>query len=82
MGAPLGARAKRKALTHGLPGQFSAVEQQFRDLDDLVVQFRDNTGGTGDQFVTAWFNSRHVSDLGIRHAAPPAPAPTPATAGK
>ncbi len=79
VGAPLGARAKRKALTDGLPGQFSAVEQQFRDLDDLVVQFRDNTGGTGDQFVAAWFNSRHVFDLGIRHAAPPAPAPATAT---
>lgn len=81
VGAPIGARAKRKALTAELPGQFAAVEQQFKDLDDLVIQFRDNTGGKGDQFVEAWFNARHVADLGIRHAHAE-PTPQPATVTK
>jgi hypothetical protein len=77
VGAPGGARAKRRALTGGLPGKFAAVEAQFSELDDLVVQFNDTP--LGKQFVDAWFNSRRVVDLGRRaaHPATPTPPPTP-----
>ena len=77
VGAPLGARARRKALTNALPGQFAAVEEKFAVLDDLVIQFRGSE--LGDRFVDAWFNARHVADLGHRanKHTPPAPAPTP-----
>ena len=80
VGAPVGARAKRKAMTDQLPGQFAAVEQQFTVLDDLVIQFRGTTAG--NLFVDAWFNARHVQDLGhsTAHMTPaPVPAPTAAT---
>ena len=77
VGAPLGARAKRKALTDALPGQCAAVEAQFAALDDLVVQFRGTDAG--NKFVDAWFNARHVVDAGHRFNKPtPAPATTPA----
>jgi hypothetical protein len=79
VGAPGGTRAKRKALTGALPGQFAGVERQFSALDDLIVQFRGTPAG--DVFVDSWFNARHVADLGHRTATPaPAPTPTPATA--
>jgi len=80
VGAPVGARAKRKAMTDQLPGQFAAVEQQFTVLDDLIHQFRGTPAG--DLFVDAWFNARHVQDLGhsTAHTTPaPVPAPTAAT---
>jgi hypothetical protein len=77
VGAPLGARAKRKALTGGLPGKCAAVEAQFSALDDLIVQFKGTDAG--DRFVAAWFNSRHVVDAGHRFEKP---APTPAPAAK
>ena len=68
VGAPTGARSKRKALTAALPQRFRDTEEKFSDLDDLVIQF----GGTaiGAQFVAAWFNARHVTDLGRRSAKP------------
>ena len=49
------------------------MENQFAELDDMIIQFR----GTpeGDRFVDAWFNARRVVDLG-RRAAKPNPAPT------
>lgn len=75
VGAPAGARAKRKALTDQLPNDVRAIEAKFAALDDLVIQF----GGTpaGGAFVDAWFNARKVVDLG-RRAAKPAPVPVPA----
>jgi hypothetical protein len=76
VGAPAGARAKRKALTGALPGKFAATEEKFAELDDLVLQF--NTTDLGKQFIDAWFNARQVVALG-RRAAKPAPAPAPAT---
>ncbi|HTX22706.1 MAG TPA: hypothetical protein VMD27_12735 [Candidatus Aquilonibacter sp.] len=76
VGAPVGARAKRKAMSNQLPGQFAGVEQQFSALDDLVIQFRGTPAG--DLFVDAWFNARHVVDLG-HHTTHPASAPAPAT---
>ena len=78
VGAPVGARARRKALTNALPGQFAAVEEKFALLDDLIVQFRGSE--LGDRFVDTWFNARHVVDLGRRanKHTPPAPTPTPA----
>ena len=72
IGAPASARSRRKAMTGELPGQFAAVEEMFAGLDDLVIQYR--TSDIGKQFVDAWFNSRHVDDLG-RRAAKPAPTP-------
>jgi len=76
VGAPASARSRRKAQTNQLPGQFAAVEAQFSTLDDLVVQFNDTP--VGKQFVAAWFNARHVADLGKRAAKPnPTPAPVP-----
>lgn len=75
VGAPVGARAKRKAMSSQLPGQFAAVEQQFSGLDDLIIQFRGTPAG--DLFVDAWFNARHVVDLG-HHTTHPAPAPATA----
>lgn len=77
VGAPVGARAKRKAMSNQLPGQFAAVEQQFTVLDDLILQFRGTPAG--ELFVDAWFNARHVMDLG-HHATQPAPAPAPSPA--
>ncbi len=76
VGAPQGARAKRKALTVGLPGKCAAVEAQFAALDDLIVQFKGTDAG--NSFVAAWFNSRHVVDTGHRYEKPAPPAPTPA----
>lgn len=73
VGAPAGARAKRKGLTAALPGKFAAAEEQFAELDDLVIQFRN--GVVGNQFVEAWLNARHIADLGRRAAAKPASAP-------
>ncbi len=68
VGAPVGARSKRKALTNSLPGKFSAVEDQFSDLDDLIIQF--GSTEAGQEFVEAWFNARHVTPLGRRAAKP------------
>jgi hypothetical protein len=68
VGAPAGARSKRKALTNSLPGKFSAVEDQFSDLDDLIIQF--GSTEAGQEFVEAWFNARHVTPLGRRAAKP------------
>jgi hypothetical protein len=76
VGAPQGARAKRKALTVGLPGKCAAVETQFAVLDDLIVQFKGTDAG--NNFVAAWFNSRHVVDAGHRFEKPAPPDPTPA----
>jgi hypothetical protein len=76
VGAPASARAKRKALTNALPGQFALVEEQFAELDDLVIQFRATEAG--DRFAEAWFNARRVVDTG-RRAAKPNPAATPST---
>jgi len=67
-GAPIGARSKRKALTAGLPGKFAAVEEQFSDLDDLIIQF--GTTEAGKEFIDAWFTARHVTPLGRRAAKP------------
>lgn len=75
VGAPAGARAHRKALTDALPAQFATVEEQFAELDDLIVQI--NTTAAGQRFVDAWFNARRVVDTG-RRANRPAPAPVPA----
>ena len=71
----LDARAKRKALTDVLPSKFATVEEQFAQLDDLIIQFRGTEAG--DRFVAAWFNARRVVDTG-RRANKPAPAPAPA----
>jgi hypothetical protein len=79
VGAPAGARARRKALTEQLPNDVRAIEAKFSELDDLVIQFADTA--QGDEFVGAWFNARKVVDLGRRAAKPvvaPAPAPAPA----
>lgn len=73
VGAPAGARAKRKALGEALPGDVRALEADFADLDDLVIQF-DDGDGVGHTFVEAWFNARHVNDLGRRAAKPAAVA--------
>jgi len=79
VGAPASARARRKAITDALPGQFAAMEEKFAELDDLVIQFRGSEGS--DVFVEAWFNARRVVDTGRRAARPnPAPAPPPALA--
>ena len=74
VGAPASARAKRKALTEALPGEFAKVEDQFSELDDLVIQFRGPAAG--DRFVEAWFNARRVVDTGRRAARPAPPAPS------
>jgi hypothetical protein len=71
VGAPASARARRKAITDALPGQFAAVEEKFAELDDLVIQFRG--AEASDRFVEAWFNARRVVDTG-RRAAKPNPA--------
>ena len=78
VGAPRGARAKRKAITDALPSPFGDVEEQFAALDDMIVQFR----GTpeGDRFVDSWSNARRVVDLG-RRANKPNPAPAPPAPG-
>ena len=68
VGAPGSARARRKAITNALPGQFAAVEEKFAELDDLIIQFRGNEDG--DRFVEAWFNARRVVDMGRRAAKP------------
>lgn len=70
VGAPAGARSKRKTLTSGLSGQFSAVEEKFSDLDDLIIQF--GTTEAGKQFIHAWFNARQVTPLGRQAAKPKA----------
>ncbi len=79
VGAPTGARSKRKTLTAGLPGKFSAIEEMFADLDDMVIQF--GTTELGKEFINAWFNARHVTPLGRRAAKPKVsistPPPTP-----
>jgi hypothetical protein len=77
VGAPVSARARRKALTDALPGKFAAVEEKFAELDDLIIQFRGTPAG--DRFVDAWFNARRVVDTG-RRANKPAAAPTPVPA--
>ena len=80
VGAPLGARSRRKALTGQLPGDFRAAEQEFAALDDLILQF-DDAGGAGTRFIDSWFNARRVQDTGrrsARPATPPPPAPAPA----
>jgi len=74
VGAPAGARARRKALTEALPAKFAATEEKFAELDDLVVRY--NGTKTGKEFVAAWFNARRVADLG-RRAAKPAHTSTP-----
>ena len=74
VGAPVSARARRKALTGALPGQFAEVEEQFSELDDLVIQFRGTEAG--DRFVEAWFNARRVIDTGRRAARPEQPVPS------
>jgi hypothetical protein len=71
VGAPASARAKRKALTGALSGQFAAVEEQFAELDDLILQFRGSEAG--HRFVESWFNARRLTDTG-RRAAKAAPA--------
>ena len=71
VGAPTGARSKRKALTAALPQKFRDTEEKFGELDDLVIQF--GTTPPGAQFVAAWFNARHVADLGRRSAKPKEP---------
>jgi hypothetical protein len=81
VGAPGSARAKRKAMTGALPGQFASAEEVFAELDDLVLQFRGSE--EGNRFVDAWFNARRVSDTGRRAAKAnhtPTPAPAPAHA--
>lgn len=79
VGAPASARARRKAITDALPGQFARVEEQFAELDDLVIQFRGTE--VGDRFVEAWFNARRVVDTGRRAARPnPTTTPPPAIA--
>ena len=70
VGAPAGARARRKALTEQLPDDVRAIEAKFSVLDDLVIQFSE--AAAGDEFVGAWFNARKVVDL-VRRAAKPAP---------
>jgi hypothetical protein len=72
VGAPVGARGRRKALTDSLPHDVRDLEELFSALDDLVIQFDENE--TGAEFVAAWFNARKVVDLG-RRAAKPAPRP-------
>jgi hypothetical protein len=74
VGAPIGARAKRKALTESLPGRFAAVEEQYAELDDLIIQFRGTEAG--DRFVEAWFNARRVFDTGRRAGRPAESAET------
>ena len=51
-----------------------SVEEEFANLDDLVIPFGDTA--TGSAFVDAWFNARKVVDLG-RRATKPNPAPAP-----
>jgi hypothetical protein len=75
VGAPTGARAKRKASTDALPGKFAAVEEKFAELDDYILQF--GTTVLGRAFVDAWFNARQVVALGRRAAKPKQPS-TPA----
>ena len=80
VGAPRSARARHKAITDALPGQFAAAEDKFSELEDLVLQFRGTAAG--DRFVDAWFNARRVVDTGrlANRPTPPAPAPTPPAA--
>jgi hypothetical protein len=66
VGAPAGARSRRKALTDQIPDDVRDMEEKFAALDDLVIQFEDTP--TGAEFVDSWFNARQVVDLG-RHAA-------------
>lgn len=70
VGAPAGVRSTRKTLIGGLSGQFSAVEEKFSDLDDLIIQF--GTTEAGRQFIDAWFNARQVTQLGRQAARPKA----------
>lgn len=70
VGATSGVRFKRKSLTSGLSGQFSAVEEKFSDLDDLIIQF--GTTEAGKQFIDAWFSARQVTSLGRQAAKPKA----------
>ena len=77
IGAPLGARSRRKALTEQLPGDFRAAEEHFATLDDFTLQF-DDAGGTGTRFIDSWFNARRVQDTGRRAARPATPPAPPA----
>ena len=77
IGAPLGARSRRKALTEQLPGDFRAAEEHFATLDDFILQF-DDAGGTGTRFIDSWFNARRVQDTGRRAARPATPPAPPA----
>lgn len=84
VGAPAGARSRRKALTEQLPADFRAAEEEFAALDDFILQFDDH-GGIGTRFIDSWFNARRVQDTGRRSAravAPPPAAPTAPPAPK
>ncbi len=74
VGAPIGARSRRKGQTSALPGKFAAVEEQFSGLDDLVIQF--GITDLGKEFIAAWFNARQVTALGRRSAKPKETVPT------
>ncbi len=78
VGAPSGARARRKALTEQLPNDGRAIEAKFSELDDLMIQFADTAAG--DEFVGAWFNARKVVELGRRAAKPAVAVPEPGPA--
>ncbi len=79
VGAPAGARARRKALSEELPEDVRALEAIFARADNLVIQF--GTTAAGRSFVDAWFNARRVVDLGRRAAKPKSAPATPPPAG-
>ncbi|HEY5894390.1 MAG TPA: hypothetical protein VIT91_14290 [Chthoniobacterales bacterium] len=74
--APGVAISVRKALTNGFRPAFSIVEEKFKDLDKLILQFGGSEAGRG--LVAAWKNARMQKGPGSGNGQP-APAPVPAT---
>ena len=74
IGAPVAARAGRKAKTAEMRPRFRSVDGILEGMDDLVLQFRGNE--MGDLFVAGYFNARRIGGNGS--ATPPAPPAPPA----
>ncbi len=85
IGAPVAARASRKARTAELRPRFAAVDGLLADMDDLILQLRGSEAG--DLFVAGYFNTRRLGDRsdgssnpgGVGTTPPPEnpPAPNP-----
>ena len=74
IGAPVAARAGRKAKTAEMRPRFRTVDGILEGMDDLILQFRGSEAG--DLFVASYFNARRIGGNGS--ATPPAPPAPPA----